>query len=95
MSAPSGAARRPPRLPGRRAAREATEKNCVRVAIPLIGTVTLPPAEQLAFVGGITALVALEVIEWPVGLALVAGDMLACSSDSKIIQDFGRALESA
>jgi hypothetical protein len=83
------------RLRARRAAQEATEKNATRVTVPLFGTVTLPPPEQLAYVGGITALVAFEVIEWPVGLALAAGHVLASCSDNKIIQDFGQALESA
>ncbi len=32
----------PFRLPGRRAAEQATEKNSTRVTVPLIGTITLP-----------------------------------------------------
>ena len=83
------------RIRSRRAAEEATEKNSLRVALPLIGTITLPPPHQLAFVGGVAALVALEVIEWPIGLTLCAGHVLATCSHNKIIQDFGRALESA
>ncbi len=63
--------------------------------MPLIGTITLPPPDQLAYVGGIAALVALEVMEWPVGLALTAGHVLATNSHNKIIQDFGHALEAA
>lgn len=78
---------------GEEAAEVATEKNSVRVPIPLIGTVKLPPPEQLAFVAGIAALAALEVIEWPVGLALAVGHVLATSSHNKVIQDFGKALE--
>ena len=78
---------------GQEAAEVATEKNSVRVPIPLIGTVKLPPPEQLAFVAGIAALAALEVIEWPVGLALAVGHVLATSSHNKVIQDFGKALE--
>lgn len=78
---------------GEEAAEVATEKNSVRVPIPLIGTVKLPPPEQLAFVAGIAALAALEVIEWPVGVALAVGHVLATSSHNKVIQDFGKALE--
>lgn len=80
---------------GRKAARQATEKNSVRVTVPAIGTVTLPPPEQLAFLGGIAALTALELIEWPVGVALAAGHLLAARSRNKVVQDFGEALQEA
>jgi hypothetical protein len=57
--------------------------------------VTLPPAEQLAYVGGIVLLATLEIIEWPVGIALIAGRILAGASSNKVVQDFGHALEEA
>lgn len=94
MNAANGAAaEEPPR--GEEAAEEATARNSVRVAVPGIGTVTLPPADQLAFLGGIALLTALEVIEWPVAVALIAGHALVHKSHNKALQDFGRALESA
>ena len=80
---------------GRQAAAKATERNSVRVAVPVIGTVTLPPPEQLAFVGGIAVLTAVEVIEWPVAVALVAGHVLIARSHNKVVRDFGEALEEA
>jgi len=80
---------------GQKAADKATEKNSVRVSVPMIGTVTLPPAENLAFLGGIALLTALEVIEWPVAVALAAGHALATRTHNKIVQDFGKALEEA
>jgi hypothetical protein len=80
---------------GRKAAAKATEKNSVRVAVPVIGTVTLPPPEQLAFVGGIAVLTALELIEWPVAVALAAGHVLAARGHNKMVKDFGEALEEA
>lgn len=83
----------PPR--GRKAAEKATAKNSVHVSLPGIGTVTLPPAENLAFLGGIALLTALEVIEWPVAVALAAGHALAARSHNKIVEDFGQALEEA
>ena len=95
MSAPHGFPASPLRWRGRRAAKESTEKNSLRVELPVIGTVCLPPAQQLAFVGGLAALVALDVIEWPVGVALTAGHVLASCSQNKVIQDFGHALEAA
>ncbi|MBV9207027.1 MAG: hypothetical protein JO037_16905 [Actinobacteria bacterium] len=91
MSAANGAAQ--PR--GQKAAEQATTRNSVHVAVPGIGTVTLPPAEQLAFLGGIALLTALEVIEWPVAVALAAGHALAARSHNKLVEDFGKALEEA
>ena len=93
MSSANGPAVAPPK--GRKAAEEATAKNSVRVAVPGIGTVTLPPAENLAFLGGIVLLTALEVIEWPVAVALAAGHALATRTHNKVVKDFGQALEEA
>jgi hypothetical protein len=80
---------------GTRAAQKATDANSLRVNVPLIGTVKLPPTEQLAFVGGIALLAALDIIEWPVGVALTAGHILASASNKKVVQDFGEAIEAA
>ena len=91
MSAANGAGH--PR--GQKAAEKATARNSVHVAVPGIGTVTLPPSEQLAFLGGIAVLTALEVIEWPVAVALAAGHALAARTHNKLVQDFGKALEEA
>ena len=55
----------------------------------------LPPTEQQAHVGGIALLVALDIIEWPVGAALTAGHILTTVSHNTVVQDFGHALESA
>lgn len=80
---------------GRRAARRVHEHNTLRVDLPGLGPVTLPPPDQLAFVGGIAALAALQVIEWPVAVLLGAGHVLAASRGNKAIEDFGEALEDA
>jgi hypothetical protein len=95
MSTPNGSATGQHRARGHQAAEKATEKNCLRVDVPVIGTLTLPPPQQLAYIGGIAALAALDVIDWPVGLVLVAGHILATRSRNKIVQDFGDALEEA
>lgn len=94
MTASKGAAAEV-RPEGRKAAAKAAEKNSVRVAIPLLGTVTLPPPDQMAFIGGIAVLTALELIEWPVAVALAAGHVLAGRGHNKIVQDFGEALQEA
>jgi hypothetical protein len=83
------------RIRGARAAEKATEQNSTRINMPLIGMVSLPPPEQLAYVGGIALLTALEVIDWPVGVALTAGHILSTVGHNKVLQDFGHALEAA
>ena len=94
MSASNGTAAEG-RPDGRQAAAKATERNSVRVPVPVLGTVTLPPPEQLAFVGGIAVLTVLEVMEWPVAVALVAGHVLTARSHNKVVRDFGEALQEA
>jgi hypothetical protein len=80
---------------GHRAAQAATAKNTLHVQLPILGAVTLPPPEQLTYIGGIAALAALEIIEWPVGLALATGYLLAATHGNKTLRDFGDALEQA
>ncbi|WP_020661199.1 hypothetical protein [Amycolatopsis benzoatilytica] len=80
---------------GQGAAARATGKNSVRVALPLVGTISLPPPQQLAYLGGIAALTALQVLEWPVSMTLAAGHLVATASNNKVVQDFGEALEDA
>jgi hypothetical protein len=63
--------------------------------LPLFGRVQLPRPEHLAYYGAITALVALEVIEWPVGVALAVGHALIHQQHSRTMQELGEALEEA
>ncbi|TQE34484.1 hypothetical protein Sipo8835_15395 [Streptomyces ipomoeae] len=55
----------------------------------------LPPPEQLAFLGGVGVLAALEILEWPVALVLAVGHQLAHSHHGKVLREFGEALEEA
>jgi hypothetical protein len=80
---------------GHRAAKSATAKNTLQLDVPVLGTLTLPPPEQLAYVAGIATLAALEIIEWPIGLTLAAGHLLATTRGNKALRDFGDALEEA
>jgi hypothetical protein len=95
MTVPHNLPAAQPRIRGTQAVQKAAEANTLRVGVPLVGTVTLPPAEQLAYVGGIALLAAFEIIEWPVGVALIAGHIFSTSSHNKVVRDFGRALEAA
>ena len=83
------------RRDGRQAARTATHRNTLHLSVPGLGQVTLPPTDQLAYLGGIGALVALGVLEWPVGALLGVGHLLAADRNNKILSDFGEALGEA
>ena len=43
------------------------------VRLPVVGTVSVPPPDQLAFYGVLGLLAAVEVIDWPVALAIGIG----------------------
>ena len=53
---------------------EKAEKFSLR--LPIVGRVGLPPPDQLAFFGVVGGLAALGVIDWPVALAIGAGQAL-------------------
>ncbi len=80
---------------GYRAAGRAKAKNTLLVTLPGMGSVRLPPPEQLAYLAGIAVLTALEIIEWPVAVALATGHILAEQRRNKMLHDFGEALEQA
>lgn len=44
--------------------------------LPLIGSVQVPPPDQLAFLGALGALIAFELIDWPVALAMGVGSVV-------------------
>ncbi|WP_208117135.1 hypothetical protein [Streptomyces sp. NBC_00582] len=66
------------------------------VTLDVLGTrVELLPPEQLAFLAGVGTLAALEILEWPVALVLAVGHQLAHSHHSRMLREFGEALEEA
>ena len=73
----------------------AIEKNTVDVVVPALGTLRLPPPQTLAWLAGVTTLAVLEIVEWPVAVAIGAGHLLAQQSHMKLLHDFGQALEEA
>jgi hypothetical protein len=66
-----------------------------RVELPVVGAVSLPPSDQLAFLGGVAALVAFGVVDWPVGVLLGVGHLLAADRSNRMFAEFGAALEEA
>ena len=79
----------------RAAAEKAARRNSVEVGVPFLGTVRLPAPEELAFLAGLGLLAVVDVIEWPVALVLGAGHALASNRRSRVVREFGQALEEA
>jgi hypothetical protein len=69
------------------------QKETVAVSLPGLGKVTLPHPQQLAFIGGIGVLAALEIIEWPAALALAVGHALVTQQHSRALEELGEALD--
>jgi hypothetical protein len=67
----------------------------VQVRIPCVGEVTLPPPQRLAFFGGLAALAAVGLLDWPVAIVVVAGHALADQHWSRVASGIGEALEEA
>jgi hypothetical protein len=95
---PRGSARpesHPParRPDGRRAAARAGQ--AARLELPVLGSVTLPPKDQLIFFGGLGVLAVVGLIEWPVAAVVGTGHLLAAKRNSRALREFGEALEQA
>jgi hypothetical protein len=69
--------------------------NDVRISIPVIGEVRLPPAPNLAFFAAVGALTAFGLIEWPVALIVIVGHVLATHGRSGTARGFGEGLAQA
>ncbi|KUI17611.1 hypothetical protein AU193_14515 [Mycobacterium sp. GA-1285] len=63
--------------------------------LPMVGRVKIPRPEQLAFYGTLGVLAAVEIIEWPVALALAAGHVLLQNEHNRVAHEIGEALEDA
>ena len=65
------------------------------VNLPIIGATEIPRPEQLAYLGGLGVLAALELIDWPVAAVIGAGHLLASNHHNKILEELGEAMEDA
>jgi hypothetical protein len=63
------------------------------VKLPVVGQVEIPRPEQLAYYGGLAALAAFELIDWPVALVIAAGHVLASNHHNHLLEELGEALE--
>lgn len=65
------------------------------VELPVLGRVTVPHPEQLAYYGGLALLAVFDLIDWPVAVAVAAGHILASNQRSQLLEQLGEALEEA
>ena len=77
----------------REAVQKIREGETFVVKLPVVGSVEIPRPEQLAYFGGLAALAAFELIDWPVAVVIAAGHFLAASHHNKILEELGEAME--
>ena len=65
------------------------------VDVPLLGPVGWPPTGTLAFVVVLCGLAAIDVLAWPVAVAVGVGHVLARDHDHRLIEAIGEELEIA
>ena len=70
----------------RDASKRVAEAHRFSVRLPLVGTVRVPPPDQLAFYGVLGGLAVLELIDWPVALAMGLGSALVARHFSELEQ---------
>ncbi len=65
------------------------------VSLPVVGRVQIPRPEHLAYYGALGVLVAVEIVDWPIALAIAAGHALTEQHHSRVAQEIGEAIEDA
>ena len=71
------------------------EAESFAVDLPIVGRVRIPRPDQLAFYGGLAALAAIEIIDWPVALIIATGHALANNNHNRVAEQLGEAMEEA
>ena len=71
------------------------EAHSFAVNLPVVGRVRIPRPEQVAYYGALGALAALEIIDWPIALAIAAGHALVQNQHNRVAEEIGEALEDA
>ncbi|OBH11631.1 hypothetical protein A9X04_18715 [Mycobacterium sp. E3247] len=79
----------------REAVQRIREGETFHVNLPVLGQMEIPRPEQLAYFGGLAALAALELIDWPVAVVIAAGHLLASNHHNKLLEELGEAMEEA
>jgi hypothetical protein len=71
------------------------EAESFAVQLPIVGRIRIPRPDQLAYYGGLAALAAIELIDWPVALIIATGHALANQHHNRIAEELGEAIEEA
>jgi hypothetical protein len=79
-------------VPHRSAVQRVREAETFTVTLPIVGRVRIPRPDQLAYYGALAGLAALEIIDWPIAVAIGAGHVLASQHHSKVMEELGEAL---
>ncbi|MCT7660851.1 hypothetical protein [Mycobacterium deserti] len=64
-------------------ARRVRDADHFALRLPVLGRVPFPRPDQLAFYGALAALVAIELVDWPVAVAIGAGHALISGREHK------------
>ncbi|WP_190817023.1 hypothetical protein [Saccharopolyspora pogona] len=60
-----------------------------------MGTIPLPPLNELAYLTGVIVLASTGLMSWPVALTIGTGHLLAHNRHIQLLRAFGEALEEA
>jgi magnesium-transporting ATPase (P-type) len=77
----------------REAVQQIREGETFVVDLPVVGRVTVPRPDQLAYYGGLAALATFNLIDWPVALVIAAGHLLANNHHNHLLEELGEAIE--
>lgn len=93
MSAPATPAAAGTTVPAGRQVRRSGPPT-VSLPLPGLGTIELSRPE-MAYVGGIVALSAFGLLEWPIALVIAGGHVLAADRSSQTVRELGDAMTEA
>jgi len=79
----------------REAVNRIREARSLAVDLPIVGRVRIPHPEQVAYFGALAVLAAIEIIDWPIALAIAAGHVLVQNQHNRVAEEVGEALEDA
>jgi hypothetical protein len=79
----------------REAVNRIREARSLAVDLPMVGRVRIPHPEQVAYFGALGVLAAIEIIDWPIALAIAAGHVLMQNQHNRVAEEVGEALEDA
>lgn len=70
-------------------------RHTIRLDLPAGRSLHLPSPQRLVFCGGIAALAAVGIMDWPVAIVIGIGHLLADDQHHKLLAEFGEALAEA